>query len=396
MTGLGMNRAGMATNGALTRSALPAYLGYCLALVLVVACTSEDSPTAAGQATSSERSSSAPGYVLTSFTFELPGAQSGECPDGFNRTMREYLIEGLPPAEHAKFEAAPREYLKEAAPLYHSDPALDPCANPAAFDTGEFLTIDGPVELTRVRADGTVVKLVSNRPDTCPGEAFSGDLAERPIDNQFWRAVGCVKGYQPGGQIDDFAEVNIKNGSRTILLKVMEMGGNAATGDVRVGIYSSEDAIPAGANGELLPGASLEVVDNPRYHNVAPGHLNDGVLTAGPFDLRLQLTGQRIDSEYFFRDARLRLELHPDGTASGFLGGYYDVEQLAHGFIRYQDETGRSSGGAAADTLGYTCPALYSALKSLANGHPDSETGECTSISTVFRLRAIPAFVLGP
>jgi hypothetical protein len=53
----------------------------------------------------------------------------------------------------------------------------------------------------------------------------------------------------------------------------------------------------------------------------------------------------------------------------------------------------RSANGAAR-VLGYTCPSVYHALHQHADGHPDPETGEYMSISTQYRLEAIPAFVV--
>ena len=33
-------------------------------------------------------------------------------------------------------------------------------------------------------------------------------------------------------------------------------------------------------------------------------------------------------------------------------------------------------------------------MHELADGHPDPKTGKCTSISTQYRIKAIPAFVV--
>ena len=40
-------------------------------------------------------------------------------------------------------------------------------------------------------------------------------------------------------------------------------------------------------------------------------------------------------------------------------------------------------GRAAANNIGYMCYAVYHALPKVADGHPDPETGKCTSMSTV-------------
>lgn len=325
----------------------------------------------------------------------MPGAEPEDCPSGFNQSARAILIDSLSPEEYAKYEKNPREYLAQAMPLYFDDPEEDPCANPGAFDDPGLHTIDRPLAIKRLEPDGSVSERLSPA-RACPASKdFYSGVAERAIDNAFWRVVGCIRGWQPGGQIATGSDYHIRSGSLTILLEVKGPRGSG-NGEAEVGIYSSLDPVPTGTDGEPLPGASLEVTRNSRFHNVVRGRVADGVLTTRPFDLRLMRTAQRLDSEYYLRDARLRLELQPDGGATGFLGGYWDIEWLAHGAIRYQDRTGRSSGGAAADTLGYTCPGMYYAVKRLADGHPDPETGNCTSISTLFSLEAAPAFVLWP
>ena len=47
-----------------------------------------------------------------------------------------------------------------------------------------------------------------------------------------------------------------------------------------------------------------------------------------------------------------------------------------------------------AAVLGHTCNGAYYALHELADGNPDPSTGKCTSISTQYRIKAIPAFVV--
>lgn len=360
-------------------------------VALAVACSSDHESTDSAH----RKSLPTQGYVLTDFRLVLPGAGPEDCPEGFNRDERSLFVDSLPPDEYAKLEENPRGYLAEKVPLYFEDPNKDPCANPSAFEDPGFHTIDRPLALKRLEADGSVSQQLAPA-GSCPtSKDFYSTVAESPIDHQYWRVLGCIRGYQPGDQIDSYANTHIKDGSLTILLEVKGPPGGG-DGKVEIGVYSSLDPVPTGAGGEPLPGASLEVTGDPRFHNVAHGRITDGVLTTDPFDLRIMRTAQRVDSEYYLRDARLRLELQPDGTAVGFLGGYYDIKWLAHGSIRFEDRTGRSSGGAAAETLGYTCPGKYYAVKRLADGHPDPETGDCTSISTLFSLQAAPAFVLWP
>ena len=158
---------------------------------------------------------------------------------------------------------------------------------------------------------------------------------------------------------------------------------------VELGLFTSPDPIPVDASGALMNGASLSVTDDARYHNVADARIVDGVLIADPFDLRLDYNGQFLDSEYRFRDARVRLEILPDGNLRGLVGGYWDVEH-------FYDAYARQASRAGAFSVGFRCPGMYGALKRRADAYPDPETGECSAVSTAFRMAGIPAFVIEP
>ncbi len=104
-------------------------------------------------------------------------------------------------------------------------------------------------------------------------------------------------------------------------------------------------------------------------------------------------------------DARVRLTFTPDGGMEGVIAGYSSVEELydfQYGFRNGKDGTGKesplrlragSSIGQAA-VLEHTCNGAYYTLKSLADGHRDPATGKCSAISTQYRIKAIPAFVV--
>jgi hypothetical protein len=92
----------------------------------------------------------------------------------------------------------------------------------------------------------------------------------------------------------------------------------------------------------------------------------------------------------------------------GYLAGYAPIEEqydLEFGFREARVDTSESSelgprvrrmlsGIGRAGALGYTCQGVYYALREQADGHPDPETGKCTSISTQYMIRAIPAFIV--
>ncbi len=333
------------------------------------------------------------GYVLTDFRLVTPGAGPGDCPDGFNEGYSQRFLNALPEAERQSYLENPRRLQQALAPWYYDDPEQDPCASPGNFPDPGMLTIDGPLMLQRMEPDGSLSQRRS-LPSACP--VIGADLKERAIDNQYWRVMGCVRGYQPTGQAAAFANSFIADGSMTVLLQITPVTGEVDENDlVEVLLASSHTPVTLGTDGRPLPWASIPLAEEVRYHNRVRGTLRDGVLITDHFDLHIIKAAQRLDSELYLRDARLRLEIDSaTGKASGLLAGYWDIGSLAHAAIRIQDRTGLSSGKPAADTHGYTCPGKYYAVKRLADGHPDPGTGECTSISVIHSLHAVPAFVI--
>src|SRR3546814_4038088 len=77
-----------------------------------------------------------------------------------------------------------------------------------------------------------------------------------------------------------------------------------------------------------------------------------------------------------------------DDLQFGYRNGKNGAGELAPLPLRLHAANG------AAFVLGYTCPGAYQALHRLADGDRDAKTGQCSSISTQYRIKAIPAFVV--
>src|ERR1700722_17115651 len=88
------------------------------------------------------------------------------------------------------------------------------------------------------------------------------------------------------------------------------------------------------------------------------------------------------------KDMSLRLEIAADGrSATGMVAGYYDVDQ----FMYYVGGL-----GAAIPISYFSCPAMNVAAGKLADGYPDPKTGQCTMLSSAFKINAYAAFALHP
>jgi len=352
---------------------------------VALACSGEsDAPRADG----GEASGRTLGFVLVDFSFEQPETPPDACPHGMNLDERDLFASRLAlrdPAAAAKvlpgFDFIKADWAKMPAG------ALDMCQDPARFPAEPHHLVEGLSVAPGFDLDGVASTEASPGANACPHADFTGPRGETGIDNRLWLALGCIKGYVRGGTIDEFAVANIREGQRTILVRLAGVDDLANDDAVELGIFSSPDPIPVDARGQMMDRASLGISADPRHRNVTRARIVDGIVEAGPFDLRLDFKGQFLAAEYALRDARIRLELRPDGTLAGLLGGYWDVEQFYDIYARQATRQG-------AFTVGFRCPGMYGAVHRLADAHPDPATGRCTAISTAFRLAGIPAFVI--
>ena len=327
-------------------------------------------------------------YVLVDFTFDQPDYDLEQaCPDGLNLNERDYLVAALAQDDPEAASQVPPgfDFIRED----RKRGGVDPCADPGHYGDGDHLAFQGAPPSPGFDLDGVRSSISEPTAGTCAHEDFHDEAGRAGIDNQLWRVLGCIEGYQPGATIDEFAITNIRDGARTILVRVSGIDDPIDDPEVEVGLFSAMDAIPLDVTGRWLRGASLGASEDSRYHNRLPGRIEGGVVKAGPQDILLDFDGQFLDSEYPLRGARLELELGEEGDLRGTLAGYWDVE-------RFYDTYARQATRLGAFTVGFRCPAMYHALNRYADGYPDPESGACTAISTTFRMTGIPAFAILP
>jgi hypothetical protein len=303
------------------------------------------------------------GFVVSSFGYVFPTHDAEPCPGGFNRGPVEMGADG-------------------------GTPIPDDCEDPRANLDPGFKTLDAAGVLDGFDLDGIGSSKDSPAPGECPHDDFRGPAGESGFDHQLWRAIGCIRGFQPGEIVDGVVAAAVRDGSMTILVEARGVDDSRDDDAVTVQVFSSPDAPPVGGDGSVLPYGTLGVDPDTRYHSqVAAGRIADGILTAGPMDVRVRLNIQIVEGDLVFRDAWLRLELRDDGTVGGGIYGYAPIEET---YDVFGLKAGRIGGKEA---LGYTCSGLFAALESQADGHPDPATGRCTTLSVAYRFEALPAFV---
>ena len=349
------------------------------------------------------------GFVVSHIEFALPkGADTAiTCPDGMNQSYKnraEGFI-GVPTGIKREPDESEQDFRRRMGRLiYQSDEIKNLCENPElASANPTFHEVSGKnIKTYGIDIDGEN----SQNAGVCAHSDFVGENGETGVDNQFYRVFGCVNGFQPTGQANSFA-TEMLTGSWGILIKVTDVDDNQNDDSVKVGIYANADPIQLSPTREPLEYASYAIHMAPRFHAETTGKIVNGVLTTEPVEVRFPSIVNAMYLDRILLDARLQATIDDEGKLDGYLSGYSPVENVYDENIGFRNAKGadgepsprrRRIGSAfgKAMVMGYTCEGVYHSLYKNADGHPDPETGKCTSISTQFRVQAIPAFVMEP
>jgi hypothetical protein len=351
------------------------------------------------------------GFVVSHIAYALSkdASETGACPDGMTQG---YANPGDVFVDHPELRQQEGELEDKYNRRVYSQALGDPsiknlCLNPELGKPDpNFRTVTGK----DVPADGIDLDAQDSHikgkpvPGSGAHDDFRGLNGEHGVDNQFYRLVGCSKSFQSTGQSNTY-EIEMYTGSWGILLTMKGAGDLHNANDVEVGIYANADPLQLSPTREALPNATYAAEQDPRFRATAHGRIVNGVLTTDPVDVRFHWIVNSIHLERPLKKARLRMTLTADGTMEGILGGYTPVEDLydfQYGFRNGKDAKGDPaplrlravSSIGQARVLGHTCNGAYYAMKQLADGDCDLKTGQCSSISTQYRIKAIPAFVV--
>jgi hypothetical protein len=351
------------------------------------------------------------GFIVSHIAYALSkdAKETGACPDGMTQGNVEIYSDSPEGRRHEgeSDQDYSRRVNQGAQTLSTAANGQNLCMNPeAGGPDSHFKTVTGK----NLSADGIDLdgqdshvngKAAAN---TCAHDDFRGMNGERGIDNQFFRVVGCSKSFQSTGQSNTY-EIAMYTGEWGILITLKGVTDLRNAANVEVGLYASADPIQLSPTREALANATYAMDQDPRFRATTHGRIVNGVLTTDPVDVRFHWVVNSIHLERPLQDARLRMTFTPDGGLDGILAGYTPVEELydfQYGFRNGKDGAGQpansrlisGSANGQARVLDHTCNGAYFELKRLADGHRDPKTGQCTSISTQYRIKAIPAFVV--
>jgi hypothetical protein len=207
------------------------------------------------------------------------------------------------------------------------------------------------------------------------------------IDNQLFSVDGCIKGFKRSGLLTMARNETRRNGLVSMLVEINGIDNDQNDKSVDVTVLYSKDAMAKNAAGNhILPNYTFRVSDDPeltelfaRFH----GRIVNGVLTTDPIK-EMTLSDGR-EPRFTLYAPRMRLEIKPDGTLKGVIGGYQDWRVLMNFWASY------TSGFES--FMGYQCPGAYNAFKRAADGLKDPVTGEFNGISSAYDMEGVPAFI---
>ena len=219
---------------------------------------------------------------------------------------------------------------------------------------------------------------------------FTSPTGERGIDNNFYKTLGCWKTYRGPRRLSSGAlQFNdaMRNGGWTTVIVVAGEGDDPMNDNhVTVGFYMSKDKMVKDGNGNIATDYTFRIAPNAKYEAVFPARTSNGrIISTAPSDVMLRDPGYTMDLELL--RARVDLEMKPDGSLTGQVGGYRPWEAVYRGWVNAR--------GTVIEVLTWVqLPAVYYALRRNADFSPNGPGGEKTHISFALRIDALPAFVM--
>ncbi len=329
------------------------------------------------------------GFAVTTFNTAMYESRfMDECPQGINATNDEFWWRGLSKEERGRLtnNGDMTQIARQHIANHRGPNGEDICQVPTAVKDPPLYTVRGKLAYG-MKLDGTDDG--KDTPKSCKHEKFTGVDGTPAIDNQLYRVLGCVYGWRSIGHIETAANGHRQtNGLGMILIEVSGVDDARNDDDVTISFYRSVDTFTFGASASPLPYSTYRIDydgEKPRYGDSIKGKIVDGVLkTTVPGDVKLPFYANQSFQTMQLMDTQIELKINADGSAAdGVIGGYYSTQQL----WEYIGEQGWQPTGL------YTCPGIYAAIQKLADGHKDPKTGECTSISSAFKIKTVAGFI---
>lgn len=313
------------------------------------------------------------GYVLTERRWAVYSEDDLDktCPNGFNSGPRDQFDQLFPMDKGQQYTELETRLMREGRQA-HASTSEDPFP---------FYEAQGHISYG-LNLDGVI------GPDDLQSPA-----GEKGIDNQVYRAVGCIDGYRYKGAVWQFdTDDMLDNSSNRFVIELTDVDDLRNDDDVRVTTYRGLDGLHRDATGELSAGG-IQRIDlrwgQPFIYRLQ-GKIVDGVLTTEPVDdfKLLWSMGNKMGGHQLFQGFRMQIDLNPE-SAEGLFAGYVDIDRWDHNLNTNWTTHFQAYGHVSQ-------PSLYRAMSRLADGYPDPVTGTNTAISSAVEVSFVQVHVLRP
>src|SRR5262249_23057552 len=151
---------------------------------------------------------------------------------------------------------------------------------------------------------------------------------------------------------------------------------------VLVGFYMSNDKMGKDGAGGIDRDYTCRITPHANYEgSLPPRTVNGKIISAAPADSMLRHPAYNADLA--LPRAQISLEMKPDGSLTGSVGGYRPWKPVYKGWV--------DAGGTVIEILTWVqLPAVYYALRRNADYSPTGRGGEKTHISFALRIDALP------
>lgn len=313
------------------------------------------------------------GYVLTHrywSIYQTPGGKS-ECPTGMNDGPREQF-KMLFPDDGTKRTILETQLMREGRQWFPDTTEEQFKFKEATGNISYGMNLDGKVKDTD----------------------FTNTDGEKGIDNQLYRAIGCIANYRaPEGTLYHFEnEFMRRHYQNRVLIEITGVDSLENDDSVTVTIYRGRDPLLADASGSQFLAGGTQQVDmrwGKRFVQSFRGKIVNGVLTTEGSDVEIPASATfDTNTTQTFRGLRFNLKLTPE-RAEGVMAGYVDVDKFINN-LNMSWSTHHQSYGQLSS------PSLYKAMRRLADGYPDPTTGQMTAISSALSVKFVQAYLEFP
>jgi len=333
------------------------------ALAAVLACAS----TASAQPGFSSPGTIA--YVISEYKLaNLETDKALECPQGFNSGQQEYLAAKFPDAEKRNLTYE-ETYLKLHGSSFFPEQFEEAFPyREAAGPTAIGLNLDGKVG----------------------PEDFTSPEGVAGVDNQLFRATGCIEGWRNLGTRGGLNKQRFqRNNYNRLLIEITGVDSLENDPEVTVNTYRGLTLLMLDGTNKPVVGRTqrIDTLSGERFLHSLRGRIVNGVLITDPGRVTMPyspMSGKILGKENQIMDARFQLKLRPDG-AEGLVAGYFDVEDW---YWRNRSNS--------LDFDKIVNGALYRALKRLADAYPAADGSGNTAISGAIQVKFVQAYIQHP